>query len=642
MGADPCAIHGPWLLRRRVELRSPRHVPSLAATGSRATATHGQRGGTPLGSRCGRLRHARRTGDPSRHEIHPDLRRPCAGDCRTPVTRAPPLKSSAAFRLLGTAVPNHVAAAIVDGTARYGIDVRIPGAVTAVLARPPNLRVTLASSNDAAARRSPRVIAVERVGGGVAVVAPDFWSASRGRDTLAPTWHLDEVSGWDSDTIRRRLLEAIEQPPTFVPVDYRSEKLAVSPAVFKATYEVPYQAHGALEPTSAVADVSRDRCDIWMATQNVTHVAESVANALGMPVGDVNVHPELMGGSFGRKYEPDPAIEAAQLSARLGTPVRVIWTREDEMARGPHRPTQVARFAVSLDLSGLPNGIDAHYAGPSYFIHGADDVERIRTKRGGYDSSTMEGVIPFPYPISSLRIAQSWVDFGVSVGSWRSTSHSFNVFFIESLVDELAAARHEDPIDYRLRWLRSDARLPAEVIPDRAFNPPFDLARMTHVIETVRERSSWAAARCAGDALGIAVQFAYRGYFAAVVALRRKDGRLVVSNAWLVADVGQVVNRSGADQQLSGGFLFGLTAAFRSGLTIKSGIVVERNFDAFRLLRIDEIPSIDVLLIDGNNPPGGLGEPGVSLAAPALANALCAATGHRARALPLTLNPATG
>ncbi len=539
-------------------------------------------------------------------------------------------------QLIGQRVGNVLSPEIVSGELKFGLDVRVAGAVTAVLVRPPNVNSKLAAMKDAAARAMPGVLAIEKLAQGVAVVAKDFWTAQRGRSALQPTWQLDDASELNSERMSRRLRAALDEPPTFAPLDHLPPDAAVAEqARIEAIYEVPYQAHAAIEPTSAIAEVLDGKCTVWMATQNISHVQRSVGAALGIDRSAVEVRPQTMGGSFGRKYHPEAAVEAALLAQRLGKPVRVIWTREDEIRNGPHRPSQVGRLTAVLAPNKLPRSLEVHWAGPSYFITKPQDVERIRTRRGGMDGSTVEGMAPFLYPVPYMKAAQHWLDFGIAVGSWRSTAHSFNTFFSESFVDEIAAHNGEDPIALRLRWLRDGEMFDPKRLPEEAYNPPFDRRRLERVIERAARISEWGKRLPSGQGNGVAVQFAYQGYAAAVARLSVKEKEIVVSRVWIVADVGTVVNRSAAEQQLYGGFVFGLTAAIKSGLTVRDGAIEQSNFHDFAILRSHEAPQIDIEFIESNDAPGGLGEAGVPLAAPAVANAVFAATGNRLRTLPL-------
>jgi isoquinoline 1-oxidoreductase beta subunit len=494
----------------------------------------------------------------------------------------------------------------------------------------------LVAIDDAAARAIPGVQAIERLAQGVAVVAKDFWTAQRGKSALQITWQLDGASAIDSERISRRLRAALDEPPTFVPLDHLPPDAAdVGQSRIEAVYEAPYQAHAAIEPTSAIAEVRDGKCTVWMATQNIAHIQRSVGAALGIDRNAVDVRPQTMGGSFGRKYHPEAAVEAALLAQRLGKPVRVMWTREDEIRNGPHRPAQVGRLTAMLGPNKLPRSLEVHWAGPSYFITKPEDVERIRTRRGGMDGSTVEGMVPFLYPAPYMKAAQHWMDFGIAVGSWRSTAHSFNTFFSESFVDEIAARNGEDPIALRLRWLREGEAFDRKKLPEQAYDPPFDRRRLDRVIERVAEVSQWSKSLPKGQGNGVAVQFAYQGYAAAVAKVSVKEKEIVVSRVRIVADVGTVVNRSAAEQQVYGGFVFGLTAAIKSGLTVRDGAIEQSNFHDFAILRSNETPQIDIEFIESNEAPGGLGEAGVPLAAPAVANAVFAATGKRLRTLPL-------
>ena len=532
-------------------------------------------------------------------------------------------------KLIGQRVGNVLSPEIVTGKLQFGLDVVVPQAVTALLARPPNSNSRLVTFDEAAARAMAGVIAIEKLPQGVAVIAKDFWSAHRGREALQPKWELEGAVD-----IMARLRTHIYESPTFVPLDHLPPDVPADAERVEAVYEVPYQAHAALEPTSAIAEMRDGKCTVWMATQNISHIQRSVGTALGIDRSAVDVRPQTMGGSFGRKYHPEPAIEAALLAQRLGKAVRVIWTREDEMRNGPHRPAQVGRLSAVLGPNQLPRSLEVHWAGPSYFITKPQDVERIRTRRGGFDGSTLEGMVPFLYPVPYMKAAQHWMDFGIAVGSWRSTAHSFNTFFSESFVDEIAARNGEDPIALRLRWLREGEAFDVKRLPGEAYNPVFERRRMERVIERVREMSEWGKKLPKGQGKGVAVQFAYQGYEAAVARVSVREKEIVVERVWLVADVGTVVNRSAAEQQLYGGFVFGLTAAVKSGLTVKEGAIEQSNFHDFAVLRSNEVPLIEIEFVESDEAPGGLGEAGVPLAAPAVANAVFAATGKRLRTLP--------
>lgn len=500
-------------------------------------------------------------------------------------TLNPEPRLRASPQLIGQRIANVLSPDIVTGRLQFGLDVAVPSAVTALLARPPNNNSRLIAVDDSAARAVPGVLAIEKLPQGVAVIAKDLWSAQRGREALQLTWQLEGAEDLNSERISRRLRASLDETPTFVPLDHIAADSESTAPRGEAVYEVPYQAHAALEPTSAIAEMRDGKCTVWMATQNISHIQRTVGAALAIAASAVDVRPQTLGGSFGRKYHPEAALEAALLAQRLGKPVRVIWTREDEIRNGPHRPAQVGRLSAALGPDKLPRSLEVHWAGPSYFITKPQDVERIRTRRGGFDGSTLEGMVPFPYPVPFMKAAQHWIDFGIAVGSWRSTAHSFNTFFSESFVDELAARNGEDPLAFRLRWLREGAAFDPKRLPEEAYNPPFDRRRLERVIERAAELSSWGKALPKGQGNGLAIQFAYQGYEAAVARVMVRDKEIVVERVWLVADVGTVVNRSAAEQQLYGGFVFGLTAAIRSGLTVRDGAIEQSNFHDFALLR---------------------------------------------------------
>jgi isoquinoline 1-oxidoreductase subunit beta len=551
----------------------------------------------------------------------------------------PPLKAAADYRLLGKAQKSRITGDVINGRAEFGLDTRIRDALVALVIRPPNTHSRPAHFDADAANKMPGVKAIVEIPAGVAVVADTFWRARKARDAVKVDWKPADDANWSSDSIRTHLSQRLDGAATFVPLEDLDvgARLSADPAAVRRTYEVPYQAHAAIEPTSCIAHVKGDTCELWMGTQNPPHVRKKVAQVLGIAEDRIVFHPKLMGGSFGRKYEPDPAVDAALLSKLLGKPVNCIWLREDEMQNGPHRPVQMGRIAATLNADGLPEAMEIRMAGPSYFIKQPSDLDRVRDRGYGLDTSTFEGICPLIYPLSKLRLAQHWVDFGITIGSWRSTSHSMNTFFLESFVDELAAAAKQDAVDYRLRWLREGQAFPRERVPKNALAPPFETERMVRVMERVRTISRWDKRRAAGTGLGFAIQLAFEGYAALAAEVTVSADSFKVNGLWMVADLGQVVNPNSVDQQLRGGLIFGLTAAIKSGLTVRDGRIEQANFNDFEVLRMSEVPDIVVDLIESHATPAGVGEAGVPLAAPAVANAICAAGGPRLRELPLRM-----
>jgi isoquinoline 1-oxidoreductase subunit beta len=550
----------------------------------------------------------------------------------------PPLKPTNRFQLIGQPAPNRLIESMTDGSLRYGIDFAMPRAASALLIRPPATGAALLSFDADAARCVPGVLLVEAIPEGVAIVAERQSAAWRARELVTAHWDTSATAHWSATSIREALEAAISGEPTFVPIEDAPAMalLRTSSPILTATYSVPYQAHAAIEPACCIAAVADGVCDLWLGTQGVVWTVQQVSAALGLPPPQIRVHPQLMGGSFGRKGEADVAIEATRLSQRLGRPVKVMWLREDEMARGPHRPCQIGRMTAHLGANGLPAIWEARLAGPSYALRTVSDVSR--RKSGAtvfFDGTTIEGLVPLCYPVPRQQVSQHWVDFGVSVGAWRSTSHSFTAFFRESFIDEIARMIGADPFDYRLRWLQSTDFLPTERLPKRLFNPPFSSARMNAVLAVLRTASGWDTPTATGTGRGLAIQFAYEGYAALVAEVAVTEAGIGVRHLWLAADLGQLVNPNAVDQQLRGGLIFGLSAALHTGLTITDGTVVENNFDGFPIPRIDEAPNIHVNLIASDQSPAGVGEMAVPLVAPAVANAVFAATGQRLRDLPL-------
>jgi isoquinoline 1-oxidoreductase beta subunit len=501
------------------------------------------------------------------------------------------VKSAQDFRLLGRRVPRLDTPAKVDGSARYGIDVRVPGMLFAVIARPPAFGNTLASFDAAPARAVAGVREVVRVSSGVAVVAENTWAAQRGRAALVVEWEAGPLAGLNSGDVLRQMLDSAA-PRAPLP----SGKGVVS--TVEATYELPLQAHAPMEPLNCTADVRADRCEVWAPTQDPQQAARLASGACGLPSSAVVVHTTLMGGGFGRRLYPDEVVEAVEVSKAVGAPVQVLWTRDDDLQHDRYRPASGHRLSAGLDAAGMP--VAWNHAMASEAI--------------GHDIAVGSKL---PYKLNARQTPIRMAPSGIPAGAWRSVEYAQNVFATESFFDEVAAAGGHDPLELRRTLLARNQRLLA-------------------VLNLAAEKAGWGAPLAQGRGRGVAV-CEYDGTVVAQVAevSVSAEGTVRVERVVCALDCGLVVNPGIVEAQVEGAIAFGLTAALKGEISVANGQVEQRNFDSYPLLRIDEMPAVEVYLVPSDRPPSGVGEQGVPPIGPAVANAVFAATGKRVRRLPI-------
>jgi isoquinoline 1-oxidoreductase/isoquinoline 1-oxidoreductase beta subunit len=547
------------------------------------------------------------------------------------------LKPADKFRWIGTEQPRLDAAAKSTGTAGFGIDVRVPEMVFAVLARPPVRGSRLRAVRDTAARAVRGVRDVVPLDGAVAVIADATWPAMAGAAALEVDWEPGPLRRVHTPELREQLLARAAEHGKRIKKKGGDARGAVKRADQRlvATYEVPYLAHATMEPMNATAVVRGDTVEVWAPTQAPGAVRAQVSLALGVRQEDITVHTTFLGGGFGRRLQSDFVVEAALISRVVKRPVQVVWTREDDIANDYYRPIYVHRLEGGV-ANGQIAGWVHHVVGPSVVAHaGPDFVQAIvpyrvpratrrwlqRTAGSLFtkdlvpDITTTEGADKLPYKIGAWRVELSTVDPGIPCGFWRSVGHSHTAFAVESFVDELAHAAGKDPVDFRRRML-----------PDGAHK---------RVLELVAAKAAWGTPAGAGVGRGFALHASFGSTCAHAIDASVDGDRVTIHRVVSAIECGTVVNPAIVRSQIESGVIYGLSAALRQEITFDHGVVGQSNFHDFPLLRMNESPAIEVHIVPSTASPEGVGEPGVPPVAPALCNAIFAATGKRIRRLPI-------
>ncbi|WP_437808796.1 molybdopterin cofactor-binding domain-containing protein [Sorangium sp. So ce1078] len=583
-----------------------------------------------------------------------DFRELVADAAKLPVPDAKTvaLRPVSELKRVGGPLPLLDAPAIVTGTAQFGADVRLPGMLTAVIARPPVVGGKVVRYDGARALAVPGVKKLVdlpgptggAVGfqplGGVAVVADTTWAAMRGRAALQVEWDHGANAAYDSATYREALSGAARAPGKVVrKVGDVDGALAKAARTIEAEYYVPHLAHAAMEPPSAVAKVDANGCEVWAPTQNPQAARTEVARALGVDEGKVTVHVTFLGGGFGRKSKPDYVAEAALLARAMGAPVRVQWTREDDVQSGYFHSVSAQYLKAGLDADGKVSAWLHRTAFPP--IPSTFDG-RVKTPS---ENELGLGVLDLALAAPNVRAEACDAPAHVRIGWLRSVCNIFHAFAVQSFIDEIAQARQADPRDVLLEVLgparqATPAELGVQKVPNYGApieKHPVDVGRLRHVIERVTEISGWSAARKAGRAVGLAAHRSFLTYVAVVAAVSKDAlGKVKVDEVWLVADAGTVINLDRARSQMEGAVVFGMSIALHGAITVKGGAVEQTNFRDYPVVRTTEVPQrIHVEIVKSDAPPGGVGEPGVPPVAPAIANAVFALTKKRARELPL-------
>ncbi len=529
-----------------------------------------------------------------------------------PVPQSPRLKTPDQFKLIGKKVPRLDTPDKVTGRALYGIDVTVPGMLVATVLRPPVFGGKVASFDATRAKAIRGVRDVVRISSGLAVVADSYWVAKLGRDALVVRWDDGPTAQVSSASIRQAYATLAQQPGPVARRDGDAMKaLGEGTRVVEAVYEVPFLAHATMEPQNCTAHVRPDGCDVWAPTQNQTGAQQTAMRVTGLPREKVRIHTTFVGGGFGRRGEVDYVTEAVEVSKAVGAPVKVIWTREDDIRHDFYRPATYNLFRAALGPDAMPVAWLHRIVGRGIM------VQRGWVPPGQVDRTMVEGAANMPYDIPNLQVEYTHHDTGVPVGFWRSVGASQNAFIVESFVDELAHAARKDPFEYRRALLGKSLRHKG-------------------VLELAAQQAGWGTPLPPGRHRGIAVAFSYGSWAAQVAEVSvASDGTVHAHRVVCAIDCGLAVNPDQIQAQMMGGIVWGLTAALRGEITIQNGRVQQSNFHDYPMLRIHEVPTVEVHILPSTQPPGGVGEPGVPPIAPAVANAVFAATGKRIRRLPI-------
>ena len=534
------------------------------------------------------------------------------------------LKDPAGFKIIGKSSHRIDTPEKVDGKGVFGQDIHIPGMLTALIARPPvfGARVLRVDANKAKA--VPGVIDVLQVPSGVAVLADGFWAAKLGRERLEIEWDEGQWAMLSTESMRESYESLAASPGTIARRDGDPEKaLAAARRKIHAEYEVPYLAHAPMETLNCLVDPRNGRCEIWTGTQSQTANRNAAARIMDLPRERVELHTLLLGGGFGRRgnAHSDFVIEAVHVAKMAGKPIKVMWSREDDIRGGWYRPMWYDRLAAGLDGKGNLVAWQHTIVGQSIMTGTGWEKSMVQ---GGIDEASVEGAADIPYGIPNILVSLHSPVIGVPVQWWRSVGHSHTAFVVESFLDEVAHAASADPLEFRLRLLTGQPRL-------------------RRVLEMVAEKAGWGDQLPAGRGRGIAVHESFGSFIAQVAEVSTlPDGEMRVHRVVCAVDCGLFVNPDTIEAQMEGGIVFGLTAVLHGKITLDKGRVVESNFHDYPLLRLSEMPAVEVYIVPSSESPGGIGEPGVPPIAPAVANAVFAATGRRVRRLPIRADDLKG
>ncbi|MBU9541587.1 xanthine dehydrogenase family protein molybdopterin-binding subunit [Burkholderia multivorans] len=533
---------------------------------------------------------------------------------KLPVPTDVALKKPEQFKLIGTPAKRLDSPEKVDGVAQFGLDVRLPGMLYAVIVNSPVFGGTVASVDDTAAKKIPGVRQIVRVDDAVAVVGDHTWAAKRGASALVVKWNEGAHANVSTKDLFADLAQAAANGKGAVARKDGDVDHAFSNAKTRvdAVYEQPLLAHATMEPVNCTVHVRSDACEVWVGTQVPTRARDTAQRITGLPAERIVVHNHLLGGGFGRRLETDMIGQAVKIAKQVGAPVKVVWTREEDIQHDMYRPCYHDRISAALDANGKPIAWRHRIVGSSILARFAPPAFK-----DGVDPDAVEVAIDLPYDVPNQLIDYVRQEpRHVPTAFWRGVGPTRSTFVVESFIDELAAQAKTDPVQYRRALLDKTPR-----------------AR--NVLDIATKAAGWGAALPQGQGRGVSVMHAFGSFFAIVADVAVDDGEVRVTRVVCAVDCGMTVNPNTIEAQVQGGIIFGITGALYGEVTIENGRVTQRNFTDYRVLRINETPPIDVHIVKSGEAPGGIGEPGTAATAAAVANAIFAATGKRLRKLPI-------
>ncbi len=560
---------------------------------------------------------------------------PAARTMPLPDLKTVKLKEPAQFTLIGKATQHLDIPDKCTGKAQFGLDVRLPGMVYAVIARCPTFGGRPAKFDATKALATPGVLQVFEIpargmrvftAGGVVVVARSTWAALQGRKALKIAWNNGPNAGESTDTLRAALKDALAKPPAWT--DGGNVDLSDGPATkrVESVYEFQFLSHACMEPMNITAHLKDGKCEVWSPSQGGDFTRSVIAKELGVAESSVTVHTTLMGGGFGRRYQYDFSTEIAQIAKHVDAPVQLVWTREDDMTHDFYRPAGMRRMRGALDAHGNVVAWSDHVA--DVWINGQWAEPEKRKPNGDELPPTLI------YPIATARKGFTPIESAVPRAWWRSVENSFNGVAVESFIDELAHAAGEDPYLFRKRLLQAQDGRPSTLWGDGGAP---DKKRLLAVLDLAAQKGDWGKPLGPHRGRGISCTASY-AYLAQVAEVEVENDTIQVKRLVTAVDCGQVVNPNGARSQLEGGMLMTLSSILKEAITIKDGAVVQQNFDDYSVLRMPEAPAVETWFVESHDSPHGLGEAAVALTGPAVANAIFAATGKRLRKMPFRMD----
>lgn len=530
-----------------------------------------------------------------------------------PVPKNVALKAPTQFKLLGKPLARLDIPDKVNGKAEFGIDVKRPGMLVARVVRCPVFGGKVASFDASRATAVPGVKHVVQISTGIAVVADGYWAASQGVKALQVTWNEGPLATLSSEEIYDHFKTLADKPGAVARNDGDADQALAGAKVIERAFQAPYLAHAPMEPMNCTADVRADRCDVWVPTQSQTSTQQAAMMATGLPESKVFVHNTYVGGGFGRRGETDFVTDAVETSKAVGAPVKVIWSREDDIQHDYYRPVTYARLWAAFDASGNPIVWKERIVQPSLMKRLAGNLDAVK----GVDRISVDGAATLPYNIPNIRVEYTEADPGVTYGFWRSVGNSVNGYVTEAFIDEMAAVAGKDPYQFRRALLEKQPRQRA-------------------VLDLVAEKAGWGKPLPAGHHHGIAIQECFGSIIGQVCEVSvTSAGAVRLHNVTCVVDCGWIVNPDTIKAQMEGGILYGITAALHGDITLKNGRVQQNHFGDYPPIRMPDSGHVDVYIMPSTEAPGGIGEPSTAVAAGSIVNAVAAATGKRIYKLPI-------